>query len=75
MIRTWAFCDGQEWNALQPQPGTSYVSLLMQASLFPGGHSQKAGVSVQESLMSGCSRVLTGSWQRLHDDACEYSLP
>ena len=21
VIRTWAFCDGEEWNALQPQPG------------------------------------------------------
>ncbi|KAK9820156.1 hypothetical protein WJX72_006760 [[Myrmecia] bisecta] len=21
VIRTWAFCDGQEWNALQPKPG------------------------------------------------------
>ena len=21
VIRTWAFCDGAEWNALQPAPG------------------------------------------------------
>lgn len=21
-IRTWAFCEGDEWNALQPKPGT-----------------------------------------------------
>ncbi|KAK9797750.1 hypothetical protein WJX73_006133 [Symbiochloris irregularis] len=21
VIRTWAFCDGEEWNALQPSPG------------------------------------------------------
>ncbi len=21
VIRTWAFCDGSEWNALQPAPG------------------------------------------------------
>ena len=20
-IRTWAFCEGKEWNALQPSPG------------------------------------------------------
>ena len=21
VLRTWAFCDGSEWNALQPAPG------------------------------------------------------
>ena len=21
VVRTWAFCDGEEWNSLQPTPG------------------------------------------------------
>ena len=24
-IRTWAFCEGKEWNALQPSPGMPFV--------------------------------------------------
>ena len=29
VIRTWAFNDGQEWNALQPAPGWSGSGLVI----------------------------------------------